>query len=117
MVISNFKRDLKDSSKDGAYFKLSPDELQSLLAYALCASPAVQREEKVQLNAQREAKNQKQLLRNKKMLACQREYGDKLTYIEMAKSPAFWESVAKAKKAYKKLESNTARLNALKEQI
>jgi hypothetical protein len=42
------------------------------------------------------------------MLACQREYGDKLTYIEMAKSPAFWESVAKAKKAYKMLESNTA---------
>jgi hypothetical protein len=35
----------------------------------------------------------------------------------MAKSPAFWESVAKAKKAYKKLESNTARLNAIKEQI
>ena len=35
----------------------------------------------------------------------------------MAKSPAFWESVAKAKAAYKKLESNTARLNAVKEQI
>jgi hypothetical protein len=93
---------LKD---DGAYFKLSPRGRQSLLAYALCASPAVRREEQVQLNAQREAKNQKQqLLHNKKMLTCQREYGDKLTYIEMAKSPAFWESVAKAKKAYKKLE-------------
>jgi hypothetical protein len=51
------------------------------------------------------------------MLACQREYGNKLTCIEMAKSPAFWESVAKAKAAYKKLESNTARLNAVKEQI
>jgi hypothetical protein len=35
----------------------------------------------------------------------------------MAKSPAFWESVAKAKKAYTKLESNTARLNTVKEQI
>ena len=46
-INGDFKRDLKDSSKDGAYFKLSPDERQSLLAYALCASPAVRQEEKV----------------------------------------------------------------------
>jgi hypothetical protein len=56
-INGDFKRDLKDSSKDGAYFKFSPNERQSLLAYALCASPAVRREEKVQLNAQQEAKN------------------------------------------------------------
>jgi hypothetical protein len=79
------------------------------VTYALCASPAVRREEKVQLDAQREAKNQKQtLLREKKMLACQKEYANKLMYIEMAmaNSPAFWKTVTNAKNEYKKLESN-----------
>jgi hypothetical protein len=117
-INGDFKRDINDSSKDGAYFKLSPEERQSLLAYALCASPAVRREEKAQLDAQREAKNQKQkLLREKKMLACQKEYANKLMYIEMANSPAFWKTVAKAKTEYKKLESNNAKLNAVKDQI
>jgi hypothetical protein len=55
-INGDFKRDLKDSSKDGAYFKLSPDELQSLFAYALRASPAVQREKKVHLKVQRDGK-------------------------------------------------------------
>jgi hypothetical protein len=37
---------------NGDFKQLSSDERQSLLAYALCASPAVRREEKMQLNAQ-----------------------------------------------------------------
>jgi hypothetical protein len=70
------------------------------------------------LNIQREAKLEKQqLLCEKKMLACQREYGDKLTYIEMSKSQCFWKTKAIANKEYKKLESKTAKLNAVKEQI
>jgi hypothetical protein len=119
-INGDFKRDINNSSNDGAYFKLSPEERQSLLAYALCASPAVRREEKVQLDldAQREAKNQKQkLLREKKMLACQKEYANKLMYIEMANSPAFWKTVTNARNEYKKLDSNNAKLNAVKEQI
>ena len=35
----------------------------------------------------------------------------------MAKSPAFWKTVQKATHEYQKRESNTAKLNALKEQI
>jgi hypothetical protein len=109
---------MKDNSNDGAYFKLTPYERESLVAYALCSAPAVRREEKVQLNNQREAKHEKkQLLRQKKMLACQKEYGNKLTYIEMANSPVFWKTKPIAKREFKNLPSETARLNAVKEQI
>ncbi len=51
------------------------------------------------------------------MLACQKEYGNKLTYIEMANSPAFWKTKTIAKREFKNLASQTARLNAVKEQI
>ena len=78
----------------------------------------MRREEKVQLNNQREAKHEKkQILRQKKMLACQKEYGNKLTYIEMANSPAFWKTKTIANREFKNLPSETARLNAVKEQI
>ncbi len=43
------------------------------------------------------------------MHECQKEYGNKLTYIEMANSPAFWDQ-AIAKKEYKNLPSNIAKL-------
>jgi len=88
------------------------------LTYALYASPAVHIEEKVLLDNQEEAKNGKQqLLRQKKMLACQKEYGDKLTFIEMANFPAFWSTKAVASREYNKLEGHTAKLNAVKDQI
>ena len=78
----------------------------------------MRREEKVQLNNQHEAKHEKkQILRQKKMLACQKEYGIKLTYIEMANSLAFWKTKTIAKREFKNLASQTARLNAVKEQI
>ena len=117
-INGDFKRDPKDASNDGSYFKLSQNERDSLLSYALYASPAVRIEEKVLLDNQREEKNVKQqLLRQKKMLACQKEYGEKLTFIEMANSPAFWNSKAVANREYNKLESHTAKLNAVKNQI
>ncbi len=40
-----------------------------------------------------------------KMLAYQKEYGSKFTYIEMANSSAFWKTKSIANKEYKKLES------------
>ena len=117
-INGDFKRSINGESQEGEYFKLTPEMRESLMGYALLSSPAVRKEEKVQLNIQREAKLEKQrLLREKKMLACQREYGDKLTYIEMSKSQRFWNTKAIASKEYKKLESKTAKLNAVKEQI
>ncbi len=117
-INGDFKCNHKDSSNNGAYFKLSPNERESLLAYALYASLAVQIKEKVLLNSQQEAKNEKkQILLQKKMLACQKEYGDKLTYIAMAHSPAIWKTKSIANREYNKLESRKAKLNAVKEQI
>jgi hypothetical protein len=45
----------------------------------------VRKEEKVLLNEQREETlKKKELMQKKKLIACQKEYGDKLTYIDMA---------------------------------
>jgi hypothetical protein len=117
-VNADFKRDIENSAKDGAYLKLTPIERESLVAYALCSAPAVRRKEKVQLNNQREAKNKnKQILWQTKMLVCQKEYGNKLTYFEMANSPAFWKTNTIAKRKFKNLACQTAKLNAVKEKI
>jgi hypothetical protein len=78
----------------------------------------VQKEEKVQLNEQREQKlKKKELMQQKILIACQEEYGDKLTYIDMVYSRAFWDSKQMAMKEYKKLGSYTAKINAVKLQI
>lgn len=114
----DFHLDYKDSSNDGRYFKL-PDEMkQSLLTYALSISPKVRKEEKEALERQREAKKQKQnLLLEKQMLACKKEYAEALTYIEMAHSPAFWSTRTKAYNQFRQLTSPSAQLRAVKEQI
>jgi hypothetical protein len=91
---------------------------ESLLTYALSIAPTVRKEEKEALEFQREAKKQKQkVLLEKQMLACKKEYADALTYIEIAHSPAFWSTKKVAKTQFKKLTSNSAKLNAVKEQI
>lgn len=114
----DFCLDYKDSTNDGRYFKLPKDMRESLLTYALSIAPTVRKEEKEALELQREAKKQKQkVLLEKQMLACKKEYADALTYIEIAHSPAFWSTKTVAKTQFKKLTSNSAKLNAVKEQI
>ena len=114
----DFHLDYKDSSNDGRYFKLPDDMKQSLLTYALSISPKVRKEEKEALERQREAKKQKQnLLLEKQMLACKKEYAEALTYIEMAHSPAFWSTRTKAYNQFRQLTSPSAQLRAVKEQI
>ena len=69
-INGNFKRDHNKNANDGAYFKLSKEERESLLTYALKASPAVRIEEKVLLIDQREAKNEKQKMLCQKKNDC-----------------------------------------------
>ena len=59
-INGDFKRAVDGKLSDGAYFRLPPEMQQSLMAYALLSAPAVRKEEKVQLNVQREAKLEKQ---------------------------------------------------------
>ncbi len=51
-INGDLKHDPNDSSGDGAYFKLSPEEQESLLTYELKASPTVRNKEKVLLTNQ-----------------------------------------------------------------
>ena len=59
-INGDLKRDHNDRSGDGAYFKLSPEERESWLTYALKASPTIRIKEKVLLTNKQEAKIQKQ---------------------------------------------------------
>jgi hypothetical protein len=51
------------------------------------------------------------------MLAVQLEYANALTYIDMFHSGARWKSKVDAKKSFSKLNSHTAKLEAVKDQI
>jgi hypothetical protein len=103
---------------DGAYHRLSQNMRQSLMRFALSTAPVVRKAEKTALDKQREAKKQKQeFLRQKKMIAMQKEYVNALTYIDMFHSPACWKTVAEAKRLFRSLSSNASKLEAVKEQI
>jgi hypothetical protein len=117
-INGDFKRDFKDSVKDGTYHKLPPDMRESLLRFALSIAPAIRKAEKTALDKQREAKKKKQeFLRQKKVAAVQREYANAVTYIDMYYSPACWKTMSQARKEFSKLRSKTAKLDAVKEQI
>ena len=67
--------------------------------------------EKTALDRQREAKKRKQdCLRKQNLIAVQEEYAKALTYIDMF-------HVSDAQTAFAKLQSKTAKLEAMKEQI
>ena len=90
-VNGDFERKHINGLQDGAYHCLPPNMRQSLMKFALKIAPAVRRSEKTALDKQRESKQKKQdLLRNKKMLAVQKEYANALTYIDMFHLRACW---------------------------
>ena len=89
----------------------------SLLLFALKSAPQARKAEHAALDKQREAKKKKQdLLRQKKLLAAQREYASALMYIDMYHSSACWRTAASAQKHFKKLTSVTAKREVVKGQ-
>ena len=110
--------DLENPDNNGTFYQLSPDMHDSLLEFALRIAPEIRKAEKVALNRQREAKQRRiKLLREKKIVAAQREYTNALTYIDMFHSSACWKTVIETRQAYSKLTSVTAQKEAVKEQI
>ena len=98
-VNGDFEHKHINGLQDGAYHCLPPNMRQSSMKFALKIAPAVRRSEKTALDKQRESKQKKQdLLRNKKILAVQKEYANALTYIDMFHSPACWRTKNDAKK-------------------
>jgi hypothetical protein len=117
-INGDFVRDFHNSINDGAYHRLSHQMRQSLMRFALSVAPAVRKAEKTALEKQQDAKKKKQdFLRHKKLIAIQNEYANALTFIDMYHSPACWSTKSDAKKAFDKLNSRAARMDAVKEQI
>lgn len=114
----DFKRDIFDSSMDGAYHKLPPKMRESLLEFALKKSPEVRKAEKVALEKQREAKKKRvDAMRERKLEAASEEYVKALTYVEMYHSPACWRTEEDVHENFDKLGSEAAKKKAVKEQI
>ena len=114
----DFSHDLKNPEDKGAFHQLLPDMHDSLLEFALSIAPEIRKAEKVALDRQREAKHRRiKLLREKKIIAAQKEYANALTYLDMYHSSACWKTVSEARQAYSKLTSMTAQKEAVKEQI
>lgn len=117
-VNGDFKRDIKNPEFDGAYHKLSKEMRESLLMFALNAAPRVRATARAAEEKQRAAKEEKRkLLRKNKLLAAQEEYVKALTYIEMYHSPACWNTREEVHQRFNNLSSETARKEAVKEQI
>ena len=114
----DFKRDWKGSKQDGAFHQLSGEMRKSLMIFALSISPSIRQSEMIALNRQRRAKMKKQkMLREKKIVAAQREYANALTFIEMYHSQACWKTAAQVRAGFAKKKSKTAQVEAVKEQI
>ena len=116
-VNKDFGRDYKDDSNNGNYWKLTSNQRESLLRYALSTSPHLRKSEKTALDKQRAAKKAKNdLLIKTKMLAAQQEYVAALMYNEMYYSDACWKTKTRANAEYKQLTSRASKLRAVKEQ-
>ena len=106
------------SKPTGAFHSLTPHMQEAFLTMAAREAPSEMAQERADLSGQREAR------RRKEELAAEvgrhnatEQYIDKLYYYEMWDSAACWRSAAKAVEELSKLESRTAKLEALKEQI
>ena len=109
------------SSKEqrtGAFYSLTPHMREALLTMGARDAPAEMAMERTDLSGQREAR------RRKEELAAEvgrhnatEQYIDRLYYYEMWGAPACWKTASKADTELTKLESRSAKLAALKEQI
>jgi len=117
-INGDFHRDIKDENNNGAYLRLPKEMHDSLLRFAIGAAPQVRKAEKVALDKQRARKDRrKEILREKKLMAAQREYANALTYIDMYHSSACWKTSSNIRKEFSNLTSMTAKKDAMKEQI
>ena len=117
-VNGDFKRDINNPQLDGAYHKLSKEMRESLLMFALNAAPRVRVAAREAEEKQRAAKEEKRkMMKQKKILAAQEEYVKALTYIEMYHSPACWKTPEEVNQRFNNLSSESARKEAVKEQI
>jgi len=114
----DFKRDSQGRESTGSFLRLPKEMKESLLRLALSIAPDVRRKEQAALDRQRESKNLKmETLRKKKLLAAQYEYAAALTFIEMYHSDACWKTAAAARGNFDELGSETAKREAVKDQI
>ena len=114
----DFERDLSDGNRDGQFYQLSDEMRDSLITFALGEAPEMRKTTSAAVNRQRTHKLLKrQQLRNKKLIAAQREYANALTHIDVFHSPAGWKDEGEVRRGYALLGSKTARLEAVKNQI
>ena len=114
----DFKRDHQGRESTGSFLQLPKEMKESLLRLALKIAPDVRSNAQAALDRQRESRKLKMdTLRKKKLLAAQYSYAAALTFIEMYHSDACWKTTAAARKKFNELGSETAKRDAVKDQI
>ena len=109
---------MNDGNEDGTFYKLPENMRKSLVQFALNFAPEMKRHTTEAVKRQRAAKLEKQnILRKRKLIAAQSAYAIALSYIEFFHSNNGWRTEAQCRKAFSKLGSKTARLEAVKTQI
>ena len=108
----------KPQEDDGTFINLDFAMSQSLLQTAIELSTEVCIQERSAIKRQREKKREKEdMLRSKRLLNATKTYIDKLYYRDKYDSPACWKTPRIIDTELKKLKSDTARREELKEQI
>ena len=89
-----------------------------LVEFTLSLAPEVRKREVDVVNKQCIAKlNKREVVQEKFLIAAQREYATVLNFLDMYYLPACWKDVGKYRKGFDTLESKTAKLDAVKEQL
>ena len=108
----------EQNSELGEFHKLPHELQQSLLSMAIKHAPKLRSETKKALFEQRESKRKRvEQLQEKQLKSAEEEYVLALYYHDKYDSEACWKTAAKVDEQLEQLRSNTAKLNALKEQI
>jgi hypothetical protein len=103
---------------DGYFHTMDLEMTQSAMKTAVELSLEVRAEEKAAIERQKEKKRQKkETLIKKRLDGATKSYIDKLHYREMHGSPACWKNCRQVDAELKKLESEYAKKEALKDQI
>ena len=103
---------------DGYFHKMDLEMTRSAMKTAVELSSEVRAEEKAAIGRQKEKKRQKkETLIKKRLDVATKSYIDKLHYREMHDSPACWKDCRQVDAELKKLKSESAKKEALKDQI
>ena len=118
MVVPRAGRGGKLERVFGTFYSLPPELQETIIVLAKCGASKIKKSHDVALAAQKAAHLKKEEIAHKKKIdITQEEHIVAMEFWEQYHSPHCWTTASMAMSVYNQLKSETARLNAVKEQI